>query len=229
MESSRPNAQWSAILDVVRSHVSGQRFQTWFQPVRVLDLKSDHLVLEVPNPFFADWFEEHNVPLVVDAFRELGCPSAPKIRLTVSDSYYEQSQNLLTAPATAARPAAAPAGGNGWSHNLYARFVFDNFVVGKANEFSNAAAHAVAQDPGMVYNPLFIYGGTGLGKTHLMQAIGHAVLAKNPNAKVYYGSSEKFMNSMIQAITAGQTIDFRKKYRNLDLLLLDDIHFLSRA
>jgi chromosomal replication initiator protein len=113
------------------------------------------------------------------------------------------------------------------THNLYPRFTFDSFVVGKSNEFAHAASLAVGQEPGGVYNPLFIYGGTGLGKTHLMQAIGHTVLGLHPGARVFYASSESFMNEMIQAITAGRTLDFRKKYRSLDVLLLDDIHFLS--
>ncbi|MCK4304694.1 MAG: chromosomal replication initiator protein DnaA, partial [Candidatus Eisenbacteria sp.] len=143
-----------------------------------------------------------------------------------SSTYYEQEQvplpRLDPPVPIASRPATVR-----WLHNLYPRFTFDTFVVGKSNEFAAAASRAVAKEPGVVYNPLFIYGGTGLGKTHLMQAIGHAALEQDPKCRIYYASSEKFMNEMIQAITAGRTIEFRQKYRNLDFLLLDDIQFLS--
>jgi chromosomal replication initiator protein len=225
VESSHAVVTWSDILEQVRNRVSAQKFQTWFEPVRVLSFSPEKAVLEVPNPFFGDWFKEHNIPIIQEVCRQLCC-QPPEIHVAVNDSYYEHSRNLLSTPAAPPRTLLPPVEER-WTHNLYPRFVFDYFVVGKGNEFAHAAAQAVAKEPGGVYNPLFIYGGTGLGKTHLMQAVGHGVLAQNQQAKVYYASSEKFMNGMIQAITAGRTLDFRKKYRNLDLLLLDDIHFLS--
>jgi chromosomal replication initiator protein len=192
----------------------------------VLSFDDDALVLEVPNPFFGDWFEEHSLPLLREVVeRQEGI--RPKIRLVVSSSYYEAAEAraiepLPVPPTPLSRPSAPPA-----SHNLYPRFTFDHFVVGKSNEFAHAASRAVGMEPGGVYNPLFIYGGTGLGKTHLMQAIGHAVLESNPSARIFYASSENFMNEMIQSITAGRTLEFRRKYRGLDVLLLDDIQFLS--
>jgi chromosomal replication initiator protein len=233
VETSNAQGTWSEVMLDIRKRVSNQKFQTWFEPIQVLKLDTDKVVLEVPNPFFGDWFEEHNLPILKDALaQQTGCK--PHIRFVISKKYYEQEreesipQVAGTAPAPAIpsppvhAPVMAPA-----LHNLHPRFTFDNFVVGKSNEFAHAASLAVANDVGGIYNPLFIYGGTGLGKTHLMQAIGHAALKRHPGAKIYYAPSEKFMNEMIQSITAGRTIDFRQKYRNLDFLLLDDIQFLS--
>jgi chromosomal replication initiator protein len=216
---------WSEVLQAVRSKVTSQKFQTWFEPLQVLKFEVNQLVLEVPNPFFGDWFEEHNLPLLQDILgKHLGTP--PEVRLVVSSSYYEADEPAAVRPAPI-EPAAARPAAPSLHHNLYPRFIFDTFVVGKNNEFAHAAAQAIDKEPGGIYNPLFIYGGTGLGKTHLMQASGHAALRRNPRARVYYAPSEKFMNEMIQAITAGATLEFRQKYRNLDLLLLDDIQFLS--
>jgi chromosomal replication initiator protein len=227
VETSSAQGTWSEVLEEVQKKVSDQKFQTWFEPIQLLKFEPDKLVLEVPNPFFGDWFEEHNLPILEDVLREhLG--QKPQIHLVVSSLYYEQDQGPIQRPDMPARDSMrASREAVRWHHNLNPRFIYGNFVVGKSNEFAHAAAQAVAKEPGGIYNPLFIYGGTGLGKTHLMQAIGHAALERNPDARVYYAPSEKFMNEMIQAITAGRTVDFRRKYRNLDLLLLDDIHFLS--
>jgi chromosomal replication initiator protein len=227
VSTSQAQGTWQDILDEIRKRVSPQKFQTWFEPIQVVTFEPDKVVLEVPNPFFADWFEEHNLPILAESLKHrLG--EAPKVRFVVSNAYYNQQQlpiERIEAPVAAPpAPLAPPAG---WTHNLYPRFTFDSFVVGKSNEFAHAASRAVAQEPGSVYNPLFIYGGTGLGKTHLMQAIGHLVLDGTHQARIYYASSEHFMNEMIQAITAGRTLEFRRKYRNLDVLLLDDIQFLS--
>ena len=224
VEASSAQGTWSEVLQEVRKKVSSQKFQTWFEPIHLLKLEGEKLVLEVPNPFFGDWFEEHNLPILREVLaRRLG--RAPRVHFVVSNSYYEQEHNPLprleTQSALAPRPSPSPR-----SHNLLARFTCDNFVVGKSNEFAYAASQAVAKEPGGIYNPLFIYGGTGLGKTHLMQSIGHTALSRWPNIRLCYVPSEKFMNEMIQSITAGRTLDFRQKYRNLDFLLLDDIQYI---
>ncbi len=225
MDSSSTQGAWSEVLQEVRKRVSGQKFQTWFDPIEVLKFEPEQLVLEVPNPFFGDWFEEHNLPILVDVLKNL-LGRTPCVHFVVSNSYYDHEPAGAAAlePPVAAAPRAAAVQR---THNLHPRFTFDHFVVGKSNEFAHAASRAVANEPGGIYNPLFIYGGTGLGKTHLMHAIGHDALQRNGQARVYYAPSEKFMNEMIQAITAGRTVEFRQKYRNLDYLLLDDIHFLS--
>jgi chromosomal replication initiator protein len=227
VNTSEVQGTWCEILDEIRKRVSTQKFQTWFEPIEVVSCGPEKLVLQVPNPFFGDWFEEHNLPILRDVLQtRLGL--APNVHFVVSNTYYNQEQTPIERIETPiAAPAPTPQASSRWTHNLYPRFTFDSFVVGKSNEFAHAASRAAAQDPGGVYNPLFIYGGTGLGKTHLMQAVGHMVLDHNPQARVYYAASERFMNEMIQAITAGRTLDFRRKYRNLDVLLLDDIQFLS--
>lgn len=225
MDSSSSQGAWSEVLQEVRKRVSGQKFQTWFDPIEVLKFEPEQLVLEVPNPFFGDWFEEHNLPILKEVLeKRLG--QKPSVHFVVSNSYYENDVSAPAAVELPAAPAPNPLAVQRM-HNLHPRFTFDNFIVGKSNEFTHAAARAVAKEPGGIYNPLFIYGGTGLGKTHLMHAIGHDALQRNPQARVYYAPSEKFMNEMIQAITAGRTLEFRQKYRNLDFLLLDDIQFLS--
>jgi chromosomal replication initiator protein len=226
VEFEHAGQRWSNVLDEIRNRVSAQKFQTWFDPIQVLSFDADSLVLEVPNPFFGDWFEEHNLPLLLELL-ESREGVRPKVRFVISNSYYEAAEDrpiepMPVMPASLSRPSAPLA-----NHNLYPRFTFEQFVVGKSNEFAHAASRAVGMEPGGVYNPLFIYGGTGLGKTHLMQAIGHAVLESNSSARIFYASSESFMNEMIQSITAGRTLEFRRKYRGLDVLLLDDIQFLS--
>jgi chromosomal replication initiator protein len=218
---------WSRILDVLRNSVSEQKFVTWFRPIRPLEVTADRVLLEVPNPFFVDWFEEHNLPTLRSAI-SAHFGRAPEIRFSVADGY--DSKFVRAGVRMDARPPAADSGSPGAllaSSNLKHQFTFDNFVVGRGNEFTAAACRAVAQDPARVYNPLFIHGGVGLGKTHIMQAIGFEVKLRNPSAKVFYVSSEKFMNEMIESIQRGHTLEFRDRYRSLDLLLIDDIQFMS--
>jgi len=227
VETTNAQGTWTEVLQEIRKRISDQKFQTWFEPIQVVKLDQEKLILEVPNPFFGDWFEEHNLPILHEILQtQLG--AVPEVRFVVSSSYYEQEQTP-TVQRTVRKevtPTARPTASR-WLHNLNPRFAFDSFVVGKNNEFAHAAAQAIAKGRGDLYNPLFIYGGTGLGKTHLMQAIGHEALLRHPETRIYYAPSEKFMNEMIQAITVGRTLDFRQKYRNLDFLLLDDIQFLS--
>jgi len=209
----------------LREEVSEQKFSTWFRPIRPLEVTGERVLLEVPNPFFVDWFEEHNLPILRSAISgALG--SVPEIRFVVADGHEERMARAMppASPAPAQSPRLATIV---TSCNLKPQFTFEDFVVGRGNEFTYAAARAVAQDPARVYNPLFIYGGVGLGKTHIMQAIGFEVKQRNGVAKVHYVSSEKFMNEMIESIQRGTTLEFRERYRGLDLLLIDDIQFMS--
>jgi chromosomal replication initiator protein len=218
---------WSKILDELRLRTSEQKFQTWFRPIRPLEVSSVRVVLEVPNPFFVDWLEEHNLPLLKSAV-STQLPSSPEIRFTVADGYQADFPRPVGLPPE--RPTQIlplRLGLQGGTSNLKPQFTFENFVVGRGNEFTSAACRAVAQDPARIYNPLFIYGGVGLGKTHIMQAIGCEVKQRSPAAKVHYVSSERFMNEMIESIQRGTTLDFRERYRGLDLLLIDDIQFMS--
>lgn len=218
--------RWQSLLSWLRGRMSEQRFATWFSPLRPLSLEEETVVLEVPNPFFIDWFEEHNLSILSQAMEQTW-GAAPRIAFRVKEDYREQFQRATER--TVVRPKAPPVEPvqPAQTSNLNPRFSFENFVVGRSNEMAHAAGQAVAQDPGHVYNPLFIYGGVGLGKTHIMQAIGLTILSANRKARVHYVGAETFMNEMIEAIRSGTTIEFREHYRSLDLLLVDDIQFLS--
>jgi chromosomal replication initiator protein len=220
--------RWEDVLLSLRQQMTEQRFITWFQPLTPLGLNDGGLLLEVPNPFFIDWFEEHNLSILRQSIQE-AWGWEPRISFSVREDYREQFQKSQDrVGGTVSLPAVPdfPRPGGG-SSNLNPRFSFENFVVGRSNELAHAACQGVSKDPGFIYNPLFIYGGVGLGKTHLMQAIGLAIRSRSPRARIHYVSSEAFMNEMIEAIREGTTIEFRQHYRSLDLLLIDDIQFLS--
>lgn len=223
---------WGGVLSSLRQRVTEQRFNTWFNPLKIRELTDSTLILEVPNPFFIDWFEEHNLPILHQSLQE-AWGWVPTVRFVVREEYQERFEAGAEVPRPSG-PMEAPPSIKHESvrraydtSNLNPRFNFADFVVGRSNELAHAACQAVAKDPGHVYNPLFIYGGVGLGKTHLMQAIGLAISSRNPLARVHYVGAETFMNEMIEAIRAGTTIEFRERYRSLDLLLIDDIQFLS--
>ncbi|MBI1798770.1 MAG: chromosomal replication initiator protein DnaA [Candidatus Eisenbacteria bacterium] len=225
---------WEQVLVGVRGRLgSHQAFDTWFKPIIPLEITPEAVELEVPNAFFVDWIHEHHLaslsaclaevlgaaPTIRFAPREAPAPVAPSNR--AGDGIVGTAQPPRR-DADAAQPARA------WlDSQLNPRLTFESFVVGGGNRFTQAACLAVATNPANVYNPLFIFGGSGLGKTHLLHAIGHAVRQRRPESRVYYVSSERFMNEMIYAIQHGQTLAFRNKYRNVDTLLIDDIQFLA--
>jgi chromosomal replication initiator protein len=221
---------WKSCLEGLAEHVSPQHYATWFRPIKVLG-GSDVIELEVPNRFFLEWIKEHYQLLILEVLRRI--------------SSKEMTLTWTIAAATTAEPLARKAAGNNAKGastkkkpakskdvetltkevGLNYKYTFDNFVVGPANEFAHAACSAVAKNLASKYNPLFIYGGVGLGKTHLLQAIGHAVLKLNPSTKICYYSSERFMNDFINYVSRQKMSDFRGKFRNVDLLLIDDIQF----
>lgn len=221
-----PQEAWTRVLTVVRDQVNDITFRTWFAPLRPTSFHGQELTLEVPNPFFVDWLVEHHAPLLASA-AESALEDPIGFNFAVSSEYDDsplpqvplgpQSVQDVPAPIRVTQPETA----------LNKRFTFDNFIVGKSNEFCFAACMAVSKSPGRVYNPLFIYGGVGLGKTHIMQAIGNAIRENRPDASIRYLSSERFMNEMIQSIKRGTTFDFKQRYRSADVLLIDDIQFLA--
>ncbi len=230
---------WNRILEQLRERLpSQQAFDTWFQPVAPRLVSDGALHLEVPSLFFADWIQQHYLEaLVASAEATLG--SRPEVRFIIEPAlaivpraHAAEAAEVSAAPTSPARHAptavngAAPAR-SGQESGLNARYTFSTFVVGASNHMSHAAALAVGEKPGVLYNPLVIYGGVGLGKTHLMHAIGHRILEDRPDAVIYYMSAEKFMNQMIAAIQTGSTLAFREKYRRADLLLIDDVQFLA--
>ena len=214
---------WDRVLENVLGRLGNrQAFDTWFKPIVPREISTEAVELEVPNAFFVDWIHEHHlIALRASLHDVLG--AAPNIRFT----HREHAQPPVAAPRLI--PAAEPPRpSRGWlDSQLNPRLTFESFVVGSSNRFTHAACKAIAMNPGNVYNPLFVFGGSGLGKTHLLHAIGHAVREQRPDARVYYVPAERFTNEMIYAIQHGQTLAFRNKHRNVDVLLIDDIQFLA--
>ena len=222
-------AVWEQVLEKVRDRLaSPQAFETWFRPIEARELGPERVDLEVPNAFFVDWIHEHHLTTLRHALSDvLGqCPDvrfSPREPIPLPPG---SAPAAFTRPTPAARSAAAPA--REWlDSQLHPRLTFESFVVGASNRFTHAAAMAVSQRPGEVYNPLFIHGDSGLGKTHILHAVGHEVKRLRPEARVFYMSAERFTNEMIWAIQHGQTLAFRNKYRTVDVLLVDDVQFLA--
>ena len=213
---------WTRCLETIREETEHQSYQTWFEPTRGVELTDDAVKIEVPNRFFADWLEEHYMGLVRRAVEE---NAGRKLDAVFQIAHkrpdeYEPVSTRREVPPPLTTVAADEC-------QLNPRYTFSTFVVGSSNRFAQAATMAVAEAPANSYNPLFIYGGVGLGKTHLMQAIGQYVKEKRPDLSVYYVSSETFMNELITAIQRGSTLKFRDKYRSRDVLLIDDVQFLA--
>jgi chromosomal replication initiator protein len=211
---------WAAALGLLEPRYNRPVFEMWLKPMRLVELTPDEIVLAVNTTFARDWVENRLKNDITAVLRDiLGAEIA--LRVVVDPGAGTES----VATAVPARPAAVTEELR--VGNLNPRYTFDDFVIGNSNRFAHAASQAVAEAPAMAYNPLFLYGGVGLGKTHLMHAIGHRVLARNPNANIVYVSSEKFTNEFIIAIKNNQTVEFRNRYRHVDVLLIDDIQFLE--
>jgi chromosomal replication initiator protein len=198
-------------------------FNRWFAPIRPVELNQDGLVLGVANEFYQIWLQDNFLPLIREAVNQASRQPL-QVRLAVSQGLKVPPE--LPQPTTTSHEKRSP-GRTDLDVKLNPRYTFDSFVVGPNNNFAHAAALAVAQSPAKAYNPLFIYGGVGLGKTHLMQAIGHASSSSAKNRKVSYITCEQFTNDFIQAIQNSTMTKFRKKYRQVDVLLIDDIQFLA--
>jgi chromosomal replication initiator protein len=219
---------WTAALAVLERKYSKPVFEMWLKPIRLVQLDGTEIVLAVQSAFARDWVENRLRNDIGEVLAEL-LGEHVTLRFVVSEIPEEQAGGPA-APASGGLPNAPRKTGfaDDLRHGyLNPRYTFDEFVVGQNNRFAHAASQAVAEAPARAYNPLFLYGGVGLGKTHLMHAIGHRVLAQNPNANIVYVSSEKFTNEFIIAIKNNQTLDFRNKYRHVDVLLIDDIQFLE--
>ena len=218
---------WDQILARIETKVNRHSFYTWFKPTSFLAEDRASVTVRVPNALFKDWLTKHYSGVIGEAMTELKKGGlavtfvsdvqgdAPAVSLSP-----EEVAALETAPPPATAPGPGPAG-------LNPRDTFDTFIVGSSNQFAHAASRAVAEAPSRSYNPLYIYGGVGLGKTHLMHAIGQYVLQHDRSLKLTYISSERFMNEMINALRYDRVIDFRERYRTVDVLLVDDIQFLA--
>ncbi len=215
---------WEDVLSILKPEMNDESFDLWFRPIKAISLESNRLVLQVPNAFFTDWLRDHYQGRIEELLKErAGQP------VSLSFTVLRPVEDLIRTPLASQTPASvvpvAPPAPSMESF-LNSRYTFDTFVVGHSNRFAQAASQAIAKDPGKAYNPLFLYGGVGLGKTHLMHAIGHHIIQANPRARVLYTSSEKFINEFIDSLRFEKMNQFRQKYRNLDCLLIDDIQFL---
>ncbi|MBM7707369.1 chromosomal replication initiator protein DnaA [Chryseomicrobium aureum] len=213
---------WGRVLAEMEKQVSKPSFETWLKSTKLLSYKQDTLTIAAPNSFARDWLENHYVHQIAAILHDLTGKEAMISFIVPKD------QNLEDYDIPAPKPMVSQDDQPDFSPGmLNSKYTFDTFVIGSGNRFAHAASLAVAEAPAKAYNPLFIYGGVGLGKTHLMHAIGHYVQEHNPNAKVVYLSSEKFTNEFINSIRDNKTVHFRNKYRNVDVLLIDDIQFLA--
>lgn len=219
------NEAWSRLLDQAKQQLPLQTFRTWLEPTTALSYENDIIYVSVPDQFAADWNEsKHSALLSGLAPVALGQPISVIFKVNEERKARPQMDFFVALPPD-------PRTGSGLSKStmapLSARYTFDHFVIGKSNELAAAAAQAVAQVPGKVYNPLFLYGDTGVGKTHLMQAIAHAILEKTPSTRITFIGTEQFTNELVASIQGRTTSDFRKRFRETDLLLIDDVHFLK--
>ncbi len=216
---------WTKISAALKPQVSADTFKRWFSAVKLTDASADEVTLLVPNNIYQFWIESNHMPALQEAIASVcNGPRAVKFLCAVDTSAGSDAAD--PEPVLSARAQAAAARSN-TTPGLNPRNTFESFVVGPNNEIAHAASLAVAQSPAKTYNPLFIYGGVGLGKTHLMQAIGQYIGARTKNTRVMYLSSELFINEFIDAIQHNNLVKFRKRYRQADLLLIDDIHFLG--
>ena len=208
---------WDKVCACLKRELSERSFQTWFGPISISSLEDASVALAVPDSYYGKWLYEHYQNLVESSFQDV-------LGKKMTVSYLVVEKALIQEKAPSLQPASASSARvDGMNPN----YTFDSFVIGPGNRFAHAAATAVSDSPAKNYNPLFVYGRAGLGKTHLLQSIANEVKNKNPRFNVLYMSSEKFVNQLITSIQTKKTGEFRSRYRNCDLLLIDDIHFIA--
>ena len=224
---------WQAVLGEIELSVSRGNFLTWFKNTCLLRHDDERIIVGVPNVFIKQQLERKYNDLVVSTLRKNGAMAERieyKIHSALTPTREEEPMVLRPSPGNAA-PAAPKAQTTALTHTyrqgLNERYTFDNFIVGSGNELAYAACQAIAVQPGTKYNPLFLYGGVGIGKTHLIQAVGNAVLAANPKARVVYVSSEQFLQEFVDALRYKKNTDFADFYRGADVLIVDDVQFIA--
>jgi chromosomal replication initiator protein len=210
---------WAQMLQSAGRRLPAAIVDSWVRPCRLLAIEGDHLRIAAPNQFSRNWLVEHHLDVLKGAAQDC-IGGDPRVSVEVDESL---DFRAAEAPPGVSRTSVAP----GTVEGLNPRYTFDSFVVGSSNQFAQAACQAVAELPSRAYNPLFIYGGVGLGKTHLLHAVGHQAAKLFPGLTVVYLSSERFTNELINAIRYDRTAEFRGRYRTIDLLLIDDIQFIS--
>jgi len=226
MEFAEIEELWNKILEIIKEDLSPQAYNSWFSQTKAVKFGENKLIISAPGDFCKDWLEKHYTVFIKDILkRTLGSDNNLKIEFRTAEQKF--STPTHSAPNLKNKTKKPEPFLKNNKLTLTPKYTFDNFVVGNGNRFAHAACLAVAQSPSKSYNPLFVYGGVGLGKTHLMQAIGRHIAQQNVKTKVLYISSEKFTNEMIDSIRDDRTVAFRDKYRSVDVLLIDDIQFLA--
>ncbi|MFH1979151.1 MAG: chromosomal replication initiator protein DnaA [Patescibacteria group bacterium] len=231
MEQKSEEKIWEKTLGEIESFVSKANFTTWFQNTSINKKKDGVIFLNVPNSFTREWIRSKYNKFIIGILRKID-PSIRAIEYVIHSKptgetgkdflkYRTQEQGTDSTPQLKFNEINTP------KDSLNPRYTFDNFVVGSFNELAHAAATAVSKEPGSLYNPLFIYGGVGLGKTHLLQAIGNKIKENNPNIKAKYTTSEKFSNDLVQSIQNNKTFDFKNNYKRYDVLIMDDVQFFA--
>lgn len=234
------NSLWEQCSERFQSSLTVQNFNTWIRPLQA-NQEQQTLYLYAPNSYVMDWVKDKYLTQIIEFLREFSGEQAPNVELRVG-----QVERQTTAPTggngvTTKKPNSRPGNSTGGAglatgdrptslqnSNLQPSYTFTNFVEGKSNQLARAAALQVAQNPGGAYNPLFIYGGTGLGKTHLLHSVGNGILERNPDAKVYYLRAERFVQDMVYAMKHNKIDAFKESYRSVDALLIDDVQFFAK-
>ena len=211
---------WEKTLNIIKGELTEVSFNTWIKSCEPLCISANTIKISVPNSFTKDILEKRYKDLVINSI-EAACSKTYDLEFLIASEVQETEEKNTV------KDDISVTVSDEMSSTLNPKYTFDSFVIGNSNRFAHAASLAVAESPAKAYNPLFIYGGVGLGKTHLMHAIGHYILQNNPNAKVVYVSSEKFTNELINAIKDDKNEEFRTKYRSVDVLLIDDIQFIA--
>ncbi|PLX87762.1 MAG: chromosomal replication initiator protein DnaA [Desulfuromonas sp.] len=220
---------WTKTVDLLEKRLSPHNFSTWIKPLVFVDIEKDIVNLEVPNRFISDWVKDNYRSLLEETLSDIGAANY-KIKIKINEkstkNIIKKNEKKQVEKKKVISKKEIPVQENHFQ-NLNKKYTFESFVSGPSNQFAHAAAMAVANNPATTYNPLFIYGGVGLGKTHIVHAIGNEIISKNKNIKVCYYSSEKFMNELINSLRYAKMDDFRNKFRSMDVLLIDDIQFLA--
>ncbi len=217
---------WQETLRNLEQKLSPQHYRTWIKPIRFAGIKKDLIYLEVANKFVLDWIRENYSGMIEEIASTIGAVDYT-IQWQIAGPDKAQAKEETPQPREETSKPTRPPSGPKIVSNLNPKYTFDAFVSGSSNQFAHAASMAVSTNPATTYNPLFIYGGVGLGKTHLLMAIGNAILRKNPEMRVCYYASEKFMNELINSLRYAKMDDFRNKFRSMDVLLIDDVQFIA--
>ncbi|MCA9607774.1 MAG: ATP-binding protein, partial [Myxococcales bacterium] len=229
---------WESALSSLRSRLSDENYRTWLEPLQMESFEGSTVTLRIPNRFYADWISSHYLDLILEALTAESGVEGLDVEWTIDESLQKtmdaqaeqarRTEETVRATPTSPPPGPAMDGAAPADTGLNPKYRFDNFIVGPSNQLAHAASVAAASSPGTRYNPLFIYGGVGLGKTHLVNAIGHRIRQEKADARVLFLSAERFTNEFIWALQNHRISEFRQRYRrSCDVLCIDDIQFLA--